>query len=243
MRTINVTKVKRSWPASTYDIELHILHSPTALGLRSEHVGEVAKAGSTWQATVRLTFVSGRQVLRFLIGFRTMREAIDALRTQVSLLVAEHFAHQVNKAYDLAYDEIEAHQVAEAIAQSQAKADLEAEHLLIGAGTAHGLVVSLPTLRALLGSNEELAQELKVLRDYLRNSCLLRLSDIREFAYRSRMVEHELIRRAEADSVTDECEEFAQRGTGYGSCETPLDEHGNCPNAGNHRDSHTLRAL
>lgn len=30
------------------------------------------------------------------------------------------------------------------------------------------------------------------------------------------------------------CDELAKKGTGLGVCNTPLDEHGNCPNAGNH---------
>lgn len=30
------------------------------------------------------------------------------------------------------------------------------------------------------------------------------------------------------------CEETAVRGTGTGMCDTPLDEHGNCPNARGH---------
>jgi hypothetical protein len=39
------------------------------------------------------------------------------------------------------------------------------------------------------------------------------------------------------------CEEFAVRGTGYGMCDAPLDAHGTCARAGDHRDSVTLREL
>lgn len=30
------------------------------------------------------------------------------------------------------------------------------------------------------------------------------------------------------------CEEFAKRGTGYGACDRPLDEHGYCDRPGDH---------
>lgn len=32
------------------------------------------------------------------------------------------------------------------------------------------------------------------------------------------------------------CDANARKGTGTGMCDAPLDEHGNCPNAGNHID-------
>lgn len=242
-----LVKDKLSWPASSYVIRLHNIHVCTFdFGLSSMRVGEVTKVGSKWNATLRLSFGGDRVVRRYMPGFHNLRTAMQVMAETLRVLVDEEFAHAYNDAYDEAevmHAEIEAHAIRREILLAQRKADQEAHQVLTGSASQHGLVVSLPTLRALLGSNEELAGELSVLRNYLRNSCLLRLSDVREFAYRSRMVEHELIRRSEVERYANECEEFAQRGTGYGSCETQLDEHGNCPNAGNHRDSHTLRAL
>lgn len=34
--------------------------------------------------------------------------------------------------------------------------------------------------------------------------------------------------------LKNRCQEFARRGTGFGTCDGPLDEHGQCQRAGQH---------
>jgi hypothetical protein len=199
MRNIQIVKIKHHWPASSYSVRLHNVLVSTDLGLRDEYLGSVVKIGSKWDARVHVHFASGRDAHARFNGFRTMRDAMAALRTRVSLLVAEHFAHQVNNAYDLAYDELEAHEVALALLQGELLADREAPAVLVGKFTEHGLVVPIATLRALLGPNEDLAKGLKEKANYLKHSPLLLLENVREFAYTHRMIEHELIRRAELE--------------------------------------------
>ena len=41
----------------------------------------------------------------------------------------------------------------------------------------------------------------------------------------------------ETIGLRNRCDELAQRGTGAGTCNTPLDEHGNCPVASRHLDA------
>lgn len=39
-----------------------------------------------------------------------------------------------------------------------------------------------------------------------------------------------------AERAPGRCGKLATKGTGVGVCDTPLDDHGNCSNASNHKD-------
>lgn len=223
-----VKKIANRNMRSYYFIELHIVHvCTTDFGLSDSGLGAVQKVGNTWSALVRLGFGQDETVRVHLDGFRTMAEAILALRTTVAQVCDERLAHNLN----------DAAKAAEAIADQQARAHLEEDdEKPLEFAWACGVYVPVT------GTNEALSEQLSAIREYMGRG----QGEVREWeinAYTARMIEHELIRQANVAERTTECEAFAQQGTGYGSCETQLDEHGNCPNAGNHRDSHTLRAL
>lgn len=246
MRNLKVTKTAVRYARSCYKVKLHILHVATSLGLRHDYLGEVAKVGSTWSISVHTHFVSGREAHLRMGGFRTMRDAIEALRAQAEVLISEHFAHQVNVAYDEAHEiqetiafaeklaaaprmslaqaealysevkvaEIEAHTIQAIIASAQARADHDAKPMLEATDSPVAMVAPLNVVHLLNGTNEQLACDLRALHRYLRDSATLDLMTVSEYAYADRMIEHELIRRANVEE-SHAADEFGGDFDGY----------------------------
>jgi len=181
-----ITKVKKSWPASSYFIELHIVHIDTYdFGLSSHNLGEVSKAGSKWDAMVRLDFGDRGSVRIPLRGFHSMRTALQVFRETVERVCDEFAAHAIQEAI--------------LTAKVEAEQDVQRQLALHDGDQPLAYEFELSTQR-IVGTNEALAEQLSAIREYMGQG-KGSIREMRVNSYMARMIEHELVRRANLDEA------------------------------------------
>jgi hypothetical protein len=198
MRTIPAITLVKATPSlgTVYYIDLaeHEVGSDYRIS-PTRRLGFVEKDNSKWYAYSRRTDASVSVALGHL---QTRKAAVQAVVTVFVRMLAE----------------VEAHEIQDVINAAQARADQDAKPMLEGEDDKHvALVMPLGVIKALNGTSEGLGRDLRSLREYMgRGQGSLREFDIN--AYVARMIEHELIRRANVEE-SHAADEFGGDFGGY----------------------------